>query len=267
MKKAEVQKLKTRFAEGSVIDAETLNHFINHELVFSNPASRRFAIFDLTRQNVIYQLNTNLYKISPRKMFRFEFPQDLIPSLMVLGQKYPKLEICAWETINLNGLLEMQMLKNMIFVEVDKGFETLTFECLNQTDQFTVLINPTLSLIDTYQSNKPTIIVKPLIYKAPTTKKRFSARVGYNQNYYGDRSPLSTPKIEKFIVDLIADPTLQFFDLSQRDLLIKNVLKDYVVNFKTLLSYARNRNKKDFMLDYFINNLRFDLDRGEFFDQ
>jgi len=162
----------------------------------------------------------------------------------------------------------MQLLKNTIFVEVEKGFESLIAAHFGKSaNDFNILIKPGRSQLDSFWNKKPFIIIKTLIYKAPTNKKRNSDRVGFNLHYHGSASSLSTPKIEKVIVDLFADPYFENIDDSQRTLLIKNILRDYVVNFKTLLSYARNRNKKEYLLDYFENEIMFDLSTGEFYDQ
>jgi hypothetical protein len=268
MRKSEILKLKSRYTEGSVLTSSELKSFIDKELLFNRPENRRFAIFDLTRQNVLYQLNTDLYKISSRKYFRFEQPSEIGDIITEFAHQYPQLEVCAWETSSLNKLLEMQLLKNTIYVEVEKGFESLIAEYFGTSaHDFNLLIKPDSSQRDSFWNNRPIIVIKTLIYKAPTNKKRFSDRVGFNLHYQGSDSSLSTPKIEKVIVDLFADPLFQSIDDSQRILLIKNILRDYVVNFKTLLSYARNRNKKEYLLDYFENEIMFDLSTGEFYDQ
>jgi len=267
MKKSEILKLRSKFSEGRVLSAQELNDFIDHEMVFSNPENRKFAIFDLTRQNVLYQLNADLFKISSRKFFRFEIPSELGSIILDISQKYPDVKLCTWETAGLNSLLEMQLMKNLIFVEVEKGFESLILGQLNQFDRFSVLWKTDISTLDAYMSNKPVIMIKTLTYKAPVNKKRFSDRMGYNLHYAGNLNSVSTPKIEKVIVDLFTDPILQFIDGSQKDMLIRNTLTEYVVNFKTLLSYARNRNKKEEMISYFQNKIRFDLSTGEFNDQ
>lgn len=268
MRKSEMLKLKSRYKEGSILTSSELKSFIDKELSFTRPENRDFTIFDLTRQNVLYQLNTNLYKISSRKFFRFDHPVEISEILLEFAHQYPQLELCVWETSSLNKLLEMQLLKNTIFVEVEKGFESLIAAHFGKSaNDFNILIKPGRSQLDSFWNKKPFIIIKTLIYKAPTNKKRNSDRVGFNLHYHGSASSLSTPKIEKVIVDLFADPYFENIDDSQRTLLIKNILRDYVVNFKTLLSYARNRNKKEYLLDYFENEIMFDLSTGEFYDQ
>lgn len=266
MRKSEIQKLRDKFPQGSVIETVTLNRFIDEELKFLNPKSRSFAIFDLTSKNILYQLNATHYKVSSRKSFKTELPQHIFPLLQELGSKYPTLKICAWESKCLNPFLEMQLLKNVVFVEVEKGFESILIERLSQDEHFSFLLKPNHSQLESYMTVDSFVILKTLITKAPTNKKRFSKSVGYNQNYHGDKSSLSTPKVEKIIVDLIVDPLMEIFDSAQRDLIIKNILKECAVNFKTLFSYARNRNKKEFMIDYLENDLRFNIETGEFFD-
>ena len=227
MRKSEILKLKSRYTEGSVLRSSELKSFIEKELLFTRPENRNFVIFDLTRQNVLYQLNTDLYKVSSRKFFRFEHPAEISEMLLAFTHQYPQLEVCAWETSSLNKLLEMQQFKNTIYVEVEKGFESMIAEHFGKSaNNFNILIKPDRSQLDSFWNNKPLIIIKTLIYKAPTNKKRNSDRVGFNLHYHGSASSLSTPKIEKVIVDLFADPYFENIDDSQRTLLIKNILRD-----------------------------------------
>lgn len=267
MRKSDIDKIKHNFPEGSVIEKGILNHFIDAELEFINPKSKPFVFFDLTRMNVLYQLNSMYYKFSSRKSFKPELPQQIHASLLELGSIYPNLEICAWELKSLNPFLEMQILKNIIFVEVEKNFESLVMEKLSLNKLSNLVYKPNPDQLETYRSFESFVIVKTLIIKAPVNKKRFSKSVGFNQHYLGDKNSLSTPKIEKIIVDLLGDPLLKNFDVAQRDLILKNILNECAVNFKTLLSYARIRNKKEFIEDYLENVLRFNIATGEFYDQ
>jgi hypothetical protein len=267
MRKSDIHKLKLKFPEGSVIEKDTLNHFIDSDLEFINPKGKSFVIFDLTRKNVLYQLNSTHYKISSRRTYKSTLPQQILPSLIELGSKYPNLEICAWELNSLNPFLEMQVLKNVTFVEVEKGFESLIIEKLGQYKQSNLVYKPSPLQLDTFNVLDSLVIVKTLTLKAPVIKKRFSKSVGFNQFYQGDKNSLSTPKIEKIIVDLLVDPYLRIFDVSQRDLIIRNILGECAVNFKTLLSYARSRNKKELIEDTLENVLRFNIKTGEFYDQ
>ncbi len=267
MRKSTIEKLKNRFPEGFVIDSKTLNQFIDEESDLLNSRSKSFAIFDLTSKNIIYQLSSDKYKISSRKTYRSEPSPIVLPALTDLSLIYPKLEICVWELKSLNQFLEMQIFKNVCFVEVEKGFESIVLERLSRDKQFNILLKPNIEQIESFIGLDSTIILRTLIYKAPTHKKRFSKHVGFNLNYHGDKSSLSTPKIEKIMMDLFVEPLLTIIDDSKRDLIFKNILRDYAVNFKTLFSYARSRNKKDVMKEYIERNLSFDIDTGEFYDQ
>jgi hypothetical protein len=267
MRKSDIEKIKHNFPEGSVIKSDILHHYIDTELDFINPKNRNFVIFDLSRKNILYQLDSTHYKFSSRRSFKPELPKQILSLLLDLGLKYPNLELCAWEISSLNPLLEMQILKNVIFVEVEKGFESLVIETLGQNTQSHLIYKPSLTQLENFSSFESLIIIKNLISKAPVNKKRFSKSVGFNQYYLGNKNSISTPKIEKIIVDLLVDPYLKIFDTSQRDLILKNILSDYAVNFKTLFSYARSRNKKEIILDHIEKVLRFSIETGEFYDQ
>lgn len=266
MRKSDIQKLRDKYVEGSVLTKHELDEFIDKELSFKTPSNRGFAVFDLVRAGVIYQLDTNYFKVSSRKAFRLNLPDEIRADLVDFSKQYPKLNVCAWETESLNTMLEMQLLKNIIYVEVERDFEPIIEGYLGSLNHYRIFVKSAFLRMNTYDDSRPIVIIKPLITKAPVNKKRQSDRIGHNVHYFGSQSTLSTPKIEKIIVDLFSDSTLDIFDESLKTKIVTEALSRYTVNFKTLFSYARNRNKKEYLKDFIRKELRFDIRTGEFFD-
>jgi hypothetical protein len=266
MKKEEMNMILKSFPRGSVVEYNTLSKFILEN--FKNKTERNigFYLFDLTKNNILYQLNTGTFKMSSRKSFRLEIPERIHSEILSISLEYPEVEICVWETRILNGFMEMQLLKNVIYIEVEKSFEMIVFKRLSQNTKYTTLIKPSIEVVSDYNSVENLLVLKTLLHKAPTNKKRFSDRFGYNINYHGNRNSLSTPKIEKILVDLFSENSLSFINESEKMNIFKNSLRNYSVNFKTLFSYAKNRNKKELIQDYINNIIRFDINIGEFYD-
>lgn len=266
MKKEEMNMILKSFPIGSVIGYSTLSKFILDNFENKTEKNIGFYLFDLANNNILYQLNNGTYKISSKKSFKVEIPERIISNLLSISLEYPEVEICAWETKILNSFMEMQLLRNVIYIEVEKGFEMIVFERLSRNAEYTTLIKPNIEIINDYNSVENLLVLKTLLYKAPTNKKRFSNRFGYNINYHGNRNSLSTPKIEKILVDIFSDNNLSFIGESEKKNIFENSLRSYSVNFKTLLSYAKNRNRKKLIEDYINNIIRFDLNVGEFYD-
>jgi len=266
MKKVEISKIKESFPDGSIVDYKTLSRFILENFENKREKNIGFYIFDLVKDNVIYQLNNGMYKLSSKKIFRMEIPESIISYMEPISLEYPEVEICVWESNVFNQFMEMQLFKNQIYIEVEKGFETLVFEKLLKSVEFTILLKPDFEEINKYSFLENVVIIKSLLNKAPTNRKRFAKRFGFNVNYHGNQNSISTPKIEKLLVDVFTDSNLYFIGDNERNNFYTNALKTYVVNFKTLFSYARNRNKKEFIENYIKDIIRFDVNIGEFYD-
>lgn len=266
MKKEEINKIKEYFPDGSIVDYKTLSRFILENFENKREKNIGFYIFDLVKDNVIYQLNNGMYKLSSKKIFRMEIPESIISYMEPISLEYPEVEICVWESNVFNQFMEMQLFKNQIYIEVEKGFEMLVFEKLSKNTGLTTLLKPSMEEISNYKSLDNLLVLKPLLNKAPTNRKRFTKQVGFNVNYHGNRNSISTPKIEKILVDVFTDNNLSFISEKEKYNFYFNSLKNYTVNFKTLLSYARNRNKKELIEDYIKNVIRFDINVGEFYD-
>lgn len=266
MKKEEINKIKEYFPEGSIVDYDTLSNFILDNFDNKQKKNIGFYIFDLVKSNILYQLNSGIYKLSSKKIFKIEIPESIISYIEPISFEYPEVEICVWESNLFNQFIEMQLFKNQIYIEVEKGFERLVFEKISKNIEFTTLLKPSMEEINDYKSVENLLVLKSLLNKAPTNRKRFAKRFGFNVNYHGNRNSISTPKIEKILVDVFANNNLSFISENEKYNFYTNSLKNYSVNFKTLLSYARNRNKKEFIEDYIRNIIRFDINVGEFYD-
>lgn len=266
MKKEEISKINQSFPDGSIVDYKTLSSFILENFENKQKKNIGFYIFDLVKDNVLYQLNDGIYKFSTKKKFKIDVPENIISTIEPISLNYPEVEICVWESNVFNQFMEMQLFKNQVYIEIEKGFEMLVFEELSKKVGFTILLKPNVEEINKYKFLEDVLVIKPLLNKAPTNRKRFAKRFGFNVNYHGNQNSISTPKIEKLLVDVFTDNNLSFISENERFNFYTNVLKTYTVNFKTLLSYARNRNKKEFIENYITNIIRFDIKVGEFYD-
>lgn len=122
----------------------------------------------------------------------------------------------------------------MLIIEVEKGFEESFYYALKDNMHREVFLNPDEKDIDLYvaESNQP-VIVKKLLTRTPLMK-----RTENKVKFY-------TPSLEKILVDLFAEERL-FYHLQGGELIhiYENALSNYTINFTTLFSYAKRRERE-----------------------
>ena len=131
------------------------------------------------------------------------------------------IDFVIWNISILNEWLNHLINSSVVILEVEKDYLEFIFEHLK--DKFNILINPSKNEIYNYSTND-TIILKPLISKAPINHKE------------------NTPKIEKIIVDIFLDKIVNcFYESNERIGIYEQIFDIYSVNYKTLFAYAKRR--------------------------
>ncbi|MFN8369577.1 MAG: DUF6577 family protein [Bacteriovoracaceae bacterium] len=204
----------------------------------------RWRIFALKQDGSIMSVSRGAYVISKKQI---SLNISLSPVLKKIAKeikmKFPYARFCLWSTEILNSLSIHQVTKNYILVEVEKNVVESVFSFLQENHK-NVFINPNEKEIISYIISKDNpIIVKNLTFSAPIEVKSNEAYI--------------TPKIEKILVDLLAEPNVFFiYQNGELETIWRQALSQYHINLSTLISYAKRRQKeKDVMrllegLDY-----------------
>ncbi|MEZ4828270.1 MAG: DUF6577 family protein [Saprospiraceae bacterium] len=210
-----------------------------------------WRIHDLKNRNIIKPLKRGFYLISYKPKYKPNISSPLLKIARQLAEKYDEVKYCCWETGWLNEFVRHQMSKSSLFIEVEKGFEESFFYTLKDNLYKEVFVNPDERAINLYiaESNQP-VIIKKLLTRAPLSK-----RTENKISFY-------TPSLEKILVDLFAEERL-FYYLQGGELIhiYENALSKYAINFTTLFSYAKRREReqdiKKFMthhMSYLVND-------------
>lgn len=143
----------------------------------------------------------------------------------ILKTDYPEMKIAVWESRILNEWLNLLLAKNTIYIEVEKAFiDTLYDSLLDCCEDAMILVNPRSEEYYRYQKDG-LIVLKTMVARAPVSKENHIT-------------------LEKLFVDLICDKLfVQLFDRYTVEELIRNALRQYSVNEKKILAYAKRRGR------------------------
>lgn len=140
-------------------------------------------------------------------------------------KKYPLVDFCIWETVQINEFLNHQIANNAIVIEVENRIENMVYTTLKEVFGRNVLLKPDEKERIYYQENE-TIIVMKLISEAPVNRRE-----------------RHTNTIEKLLVDLESNEFLNSsFALSELNQIDQEIFLKYVVDQNRLYRYARRRN-------------------------
>ena len=201
-----------------------------------NRKSISWIIYRLKKEKKISHIGRNRYIQSTQNnivYFNYDFSKKTEKILKLISDD---LECQIWETSILNRYLNHQLTTNIIFVEVEKGFEEYLFDIIWSKENQIVLTNPDTKIFNQLISDNM-IVIMNLISETVS-------------NTY-DKRKIS---VEKLIVDLYANPYLKFFiDTSEYQDIIDTLMERYVVNKSTLNRYAKRRNKA-LVVEQYIND-------------
>jgi hypothetical protein len=204
-----------------------------------------WRIHDLKNRNIIKPLKTGLYVISTKPKFKPDISSGLLKIARQLSEKFDAVKYCIWEAAWLNEFLQHQTGKPAFFIEVEKGFEASLFYALKDNLHKEVFLNPDEKAIDFYiaESIQP-VIIKKLLTRSPLIKRT------------ENKTMLNTPALEKILVDVFAEEHL-FYYLQGGELMhiYENALTKYTINFTTLFSYAKRREKENDIKQFMTNNM------------
>ncbi len=155
-----------------------------------------------------------------------------------------KLSMSVWESGILNEFTSHQTLSQYIFVEINKYRTEDLFFYLKENIHDWYITRDYKKEQYQLESESRVIVLLPLLSKSPIERDNLSI------NHY-----VTIPKIEKILVDIFHERKLfGYYDMRTLKEIFSNVNGKYNIDFTTLLYYARNRGKKNEMVE-FINSI------------
>ena len=188
----------------------------------------------------LYKISPNIYKYGSKKIYSVKKGKISNDIVNVIVSKYD-INFIIWNISLLNEWLNHLINTSILILEVEKPYIEFVFEYLK--GKYNVLLNPNKEEIYYYSTNN-TIILMPLISKAPINLKE------------------KTPKIEKIIIDIFSDKIIKFFyDGNEIKDIYEQIFATYAVNYKTLFAYSKRRSIfkefKGYLKKYNIGDIKY----------
>ncbi|MFA5235887.1 MAG: DUF6577 family protein [Bacilli bacterium] len=211
------------------INRDELYQLIRQQHPNYKDASLRWVIYGLVKKGLVSKINHNQYLIGRANIFRQKNSSDQRNRIVdYLNKKYPNIRIAVYESTLLNEWVNHQIARNLIFVETEKYFMNDVFRSIYEKFAGKAILNPNKEDLNMY--NDELVIVKPLASQAPINQKTREI------------------KIEKLIVDLYTKDLInEFISEDEKEDVIQDIFKKYLVNQKTIFAYAKRRNNTDLL--------------------
>ncbi len=197
-----------------------------------NQRSIDLQLSRLVAANILRRIERGKYKLADKNLPEFIYRSSINEQSLYqsLKQQFPFLQICVW-CPNVLSLLMLHVPNiNYCFVDVEKdGIEPI-FNALHQMGlKQQILMTPSSKECERYLTGTDSIVVRQLIGESPIAQI----------------DNCTVPRIEKILVDAIADNELHFANGSEIYNIFANVLNQYNVNISKLMRYASRRNRKE----------------------
>lgn len=204
-----------------------------------------WRIYDLKNRNIIKPIKRGLYVILYKPKYKPDYSPTILKIAKQLTERFNDVKYCISDASWLNEFAQHQTSKSILIIEIEKGFEESLFYELKDSLRGDIYLNPDDKAIDFYiaESNKP-VIVKKILTRAPLTK-----RTEKKIRFY-------TPTLEKILVDLFTEGKLYYYAQGSELMHIyENAITHYTINFTTLFSYAKRREREQDIKQFMINHM------------
>lgn len=143
--------------------------------------------------------------------------------------QFPFVNYCLWSMSTLVPFMHHIPNLNLLFVDVEREVAESVFNLLNIDSNKRVFLLPSLTDFERYISNNEAIIIRPLVSESPL------------QLIEG----VSTPAIEKILVDIVGDLEFSFLQGLEINHVYITIFERHSVNKNKLLRYATRRGRKE----------------------
>jgi len=223
---------------------EELFNFFSHFEADLKEGTFGWRIHDLKERNIIKSVGRGLYTISYKPKYKPRLSPELLKITKKIQEKFQDVKYCAWETDWLNEFLQHQTSKRILIIEIESEFMESLYYYLKDSFNHDFYFHSDSKAVEFYipESNYP-IVIKRLITRSPIGKRT------------EQKIKISTPLLEKILVDLFADEKLlYFYQGSERIHIYENAITNYTINYTKLFSYAKRRKREQEIKQFLTYN-------------
>jgi len=192
-----------------------------------------WRIYNLKSKNILRSVQRGYYTLLNKTNYKPESTKDLLRLAKFISTKFESTQYCIWTTVWINEFSQHQSTKELIIIETEKEMVESMYYELKDAFQFNFFVNPDKRTIDYYLSEiDKAVVVKKMITRSPLNSRKDSKK-----DYF-------IPSLEKILVDLYSEKHLFYFYQGAELLSIySSAIKHYSINYTTLFSYAKRRDK------------------------
>jgi len=228
-----IKELENRFKDQKTVSVDELYQFYKEKEPTLPRSTLRWRIYELNNKGILSRVKRGVYKLeSEGREWKPEISKELKTIVSKLRNEFPYLTFCIWSTKWLLNFTQHLPMKYFTVVDTERDTEESVFYYLQDTRKDSgVFLNPDRDEVQKYLgSSENPLVVRPLISQSPLMKV----------------NEVQVPKLEKIMVDLIADEVLfNAFQGKELKTIFSNITDDYDINLSTLKRYSLRRNKWD----------------------
>ena len=221
--------IKKQFSTDKLIKRNELYSFIKEtylpdliEITF------RWYVHKLKKSGLLVPVKRGVYRIGGSGKIYVPFIEKKHQKLYKdIVAAFSDIVFCIWSTNWFNDFSIHLAMKNIIIIETEKDLVFPVFYLLKDKGYSDIFVNPDKKVVENYifECNEA-VAVKPIVTKSPL------------QNV----NNVAVPKLEKMLVDLIAEKNLTLpFQGNEAITIFKNAFDKNQINISTLLNYAKRR--------------------------
>lgn len=233
-----IEELENRFRDQTTVSIEELYQFYKDKEPSLPRSTLRWRIHELNNKGVLSRVKRGVYNLgSEVRKWKPEISKEVKTIESKLQKEFPYLTFCIWSTKWLLNFTQHLPTKYFTLVDTERDTEESVFYYLQNTRKDSgVFLKPSKDEVQKYLgSSENPFVIRPLISQSPLMTV----------------NEVQVPKLEKIMVDLVADEVLfSAFQGKELKTIYSNIVDKYDVNLSTLKRYGQRRNKWDEVKQY-----------------
>lgn len=220
----------------SINREQIFNYFQGYEPGITEGAVS-WRIHDLKKRDLIRDVKKGVYALNNLVPYTPTINEELMVYNAIASRFSDSHNI--WETSWINEFTELQATSSMVVIEVEKKNMDTVFFAFKDRGISEVYIKPDTTVIQKYvsEANRP-IVIKPLVSRSPLQTIQ----------------DIKVPTLEKILVDIYCDDKLFFaFQGNQLQRIYEKAVTSHPLNFSTLFTYAKRRNREPQIKSQFLH--------------